>query len=249
MKDKPRVVVIMPAYNAALTLGKTYKDIPKEYINEIILGDDCSSDDTAKIAERLGLTILRNKRNMGYGSNQKMCYSEALKRGADIVVMIHPDYQYDATKVHELIEPIKNGGADAVFGSRILGQGAIKGGMPLYKYIANKFLTFCENLVLGYGLSEYHTGLRAYSRRVLEVVPWRGFSDGFVFDTEIIVQMRVYGFKIKEIPIETRYFKEASEVGFFAGCVYGILTLYALAKYLWGRMLKCKVSGEKLRKI
>ena len=222
----------MPAYNAEKTLEQTYSDIPMDYISEIILGDDASSDNTLKIAEKLGLVILKNKINTGYGSNQKMCYKEALKRGADIVVMLHPDYQYDAAKIPQLIEPIVKNEADAVFGSRILGGGALSGGMPLYKYISNKFLTFCENRVIKYDLSEYHTGLRAYSRKVLEIIPWQDFSNGFLFDAEIIVQLKVLDFGVKEIPIETRYFKEASEVGFFAGCRYGMGTLILLVKYL-----------------
>ena len=222
----------MPAYNAEKTLEQTYSDIPMDYISEIILGDDASSDNTLKIAEKLGLVILKNKINTGYGSNQKMCYKEALKRGADIVVMLHPDYQYDAAKIPQLIEPIVKNEADAVFGSRILGGGALSGGMPLYKYISNKFLTFCENRVIKYDLSEYHTGLRAYSRKVLEIIPWQDFSNGFLFDAEIIVQLKVHDFGVKEIPIETRYFKEASEVGFFAGCRYGMGTLILLVKYL-----------------
>lgn len=247
MKDRPKIIVIMPAYNAEKTLESTYMDIPKDYVDEIILGDDRSTDKTVDIANRLGLVVLRHQKNMGYGRNQKTCYEEALRRGADIVVMIHPDYQYDATKIPQMIEPIIKGEADCVFGSRILGGGALKGGMPLYKYIANRFLSFCENLILGLGLSEYHTGLRAYNRKVLEIILWQNFSDGFLFDTEIIVQLKIIGFRIKEIPIETRYFREASEVGFFAGCKYGVGTLFTLVKYLYRRYknrfcIKCLIK-------
>lgn len=232
-----KVIAVMPAYNAEKTLERTYRDIPKDCVDEIILGDDGSTDKTVEIAKKLGLVVLRHKKNVGYGGNQKTCYTEALARGADVVIMIHPDYQYDAKKVPQLIDPIVNGEADSVFGSRILGGGALKGGMPLYKYIANRFLTVCENLVLGLGLSEYHTGLRAYGRRVLETIPWMSFPSGFLFDTEIIVQMKNFGFRIREIPIETRYFKEASEVGVWAGCMYGLGTLYVLVKYLFVKML------------
>ncbi len=235
---KPKVIVIMPAYNAEKTLERTYRDIPKDCVDEIILGDDCSQDNTVEIAQRLGLVVLRHAQNRGYGANQKTCYREALKRGADIVVMIHPDYQYDATRVPEMIEPIAAGKADSVFGSRILGGGALKGGMPVYKYISNKFLTFCENMVLRLGLSEYHTGLRAYSRKVLETVSWQELSEGFIFDSEIIVQLCVHGFRVREIPIETRYFQEASEVKFWAGCKYGLGTLFLLVKYIADKMLK-----------
>lgn len=236
--QKRKIIVIMPAYNAEKTLEKTYKDIPLNYIDEIILGDDSSRDKTVKIAESLGLTVIRHEKNIGYGANQKTCYREAIRRDADIVVMLHPDYQYDSTKIPQMTEPITNGEADAVFGSRILGGGALKGGMPVYKYIANRFLTFCENMVLKLGLSEYHTGLRAYSRIVLENIPWQEFSDGFLFDTEIIVWLKIFGFRIKEIPIETRYFKEASEVGFFTGCGYGLGTLITLVKYLFRKQFK-----------
>lgn len=232
MINGKKIVVIMPAYNAAGTLEKTYRDIPAGFVDEIILCDDHSKDNTIEVAKRLGLTVLAHEKNTGYGGNQKTCYREALRKGADIVIMIHPDYQYDATKIPQMIEPMINGKADAVFGSRILGGGALKGGMPIYKYISNKFLTFCENLVLGLGLSEYHTGLRAYTKKVLETIPRQDFSDGFLFDTEIIVQLKMYNFRISEIPIETRYFKEASQVRFFAGCKYGMGTLMTLVKYL-----------------
>lgn len=232
MIGNKKVIVIMPAYNAAGTLEKTYRDMPAGYVDETILCDDHSKDNTLEVAESLGLTVIEHEKNTGYGGNQKTCYEGALKKGADIVIMIHPDYQYDATKIPQMIDPMINGKADAVFGSRILGGGALKGGMPIYKYISNKFLTFCENLVLGLGLSEYHTGLRAYTRKVLETIPWQDFSDGFLFDTEIIVRLKMFNFRISEIPIETRYFKEASQVRFFAGCIYGIGTLMALVKYL-----------------
>lgn len=231
MQNNKKITVIMPAYNAEVTLEKTCKDIPVGYVDEIILGDDASNDNTVNIAKKLGIIVLAHEKNLGYGANQKTCYKEALARNADIVIMIHPDYQYDAKKIPELVAPLLIGSADAVFGSRMLNGGALKGGMPVYKYISNKFLTFFENMVLKYNLSEYHTGLRAYTKRVLQTVPWNENSDGFLFDTQIIVQLKIYGFKISEIPIETRYFKEASQVGFFAGCKYGIGTLLALLKY------------------
>ena len=226
-----KIVVVMPAYNAELTLEKTYDDIPKGLIDEVVLCDDESKDRTIDIAKKLGLTVLVHDKNKGYGGNQKTLYKEALKRKADIIVMLHPDYQYDSKKIPNLVQPIIDGRADLVLGSRILGEGALKGGMPLWKYISNRFLTYCENRVLGLDLSEFHTGLRAFNRKFLENVDWQHFSDDFLFDAQILIEAAKANFRITEIPIETRYFKEASEVDFLTGIRYGLGILSELAKY------------------
>src|SRR3989338_1435413 len=227
---KPKIIIVMPAYNAELTLEKTYRDIPQGLVSEIILFDDQSQDRTVEIAKRLGLTVLLHEKNKGYGGNQKTLYKEALKRNPDIIVILHPDYQYDSKKIPELIQPIVGGKADVVLGSRMTGSGALKGGMPFYKYISNRFLTFCENKALGLNLSEYHTGLRAYSRDFLEKVRWQDNSDDFLFDAQILIKAARLKLRIAEISIETRYFKEASQVGFFAGAKYGIGILWELVK-------------------
>lgn len=237
MINGKKIIVIMPAYHAAKTLERTYRDIPKDLVDEIILVDDASKDNTVEIAKRLGLRIIAHSINSGYGANQKTCYLEALKNNADVVVMIHPDYQYDATKLPQMVEPIISGKADAVFGSRMLGEGALKGGMPIWKFIANKFLTWTENKVFNRDLSEYHTGLRAYSRRFLDEISWYECSNGFVFDTEIVAQAVAHNFKIDEIGIPTRYFEEASRINFINSSIYGLKTLNTLRKFLfwkWG---------------
>lgn len=217
-----KIIIVMPAYNAELTLEKTYRDIPEGIVSEIILCDDGSRDGTARIAKGLGLTVLTHDKNRGYGGNQKTLYREALTRKPDVIVMLHPDYQYDSKRIPALIEPIINRQADIVLGSRMSGRGALAGGMPFYKYISNRFLTFCENKALGLNLSEYHTGLRAYSGDFLKKVGWQDNSDDFLFDAQILIKAARLGLRIKEIPIETRYFKEASQVGFFAGVKYGL---------------------------
>ncbi len=234
---KERVVVIMPAYNAAQTLEQTYRDLPMDVVNRIILVDDVSQDETVEIARRLGLKTVVHIQNRGYGGNQKTCYLEALKDGADIVVMLHPDYQYDSTLVPDLIAPLQRGEVDMMLGSRFLGGQVRAGGMPFYKIIANRFLTICENLVLGLRLSEAHTGFRAYRREVLETIPFLLNSDDFVFDSEVIAQTAAFGFRIGEIGVPTRYFDEASSVNFRRSLVYGFATLWTLVKYLghrWG---------------
>lgn len=234
---KPKITVVMPAYNAAKTLERTYRDLPHEMIDEVILVDDVSQDETVEIARQLGLKVVIHIQNRGYGGNQKTCYLEALKDGADIVVMLHPDYQYDSTLVPELIAPILEDRADMVLGSRFMDEGALKGGMPFYKYVANRFLTIMENLVLGLHLSEGHTGFRAYHRRLLETIPFLLNSDKFVFDSEIIAQAVAFGFRISEIGVPTRYFDEASSVNFKDSVIYGLSTLWTLVKYLmhtWG---------------
>ncbi|MBN1285591.1 MAG: glycosyltransferase family 2 protein [Anaerolineae bacterium] len=231
---KPRVVVVMPAYNAAKTIERTYNDIPLDVVDHIIVVDDVSHDETVEIARKLGLQTIIHIQNKGYGGNQKTCYIEALKAGAEVIVMLHPDYQYDSTLVPELIRPILGGQADMMLGSRLLGNPRA-GGMPLYKYIANRFLTICENVVLRQHLSEGHTGFRAYSRKLLSTVPFVLNADDFVFDTEMIVQAAAFGFRIGEIPVPTRYFDEASSINFKRSMVYGVRTLWTLARYLLDR--------------
>ncbi len=221
----------MPAYNAAKTLIKTFDEIDKDLVTEIILVDDCSKDDTVAVASTLPIKVIRHPHNVGYGGNQKTCYAEALRDGADIVIMLHPDYQYDPRKIPEIIAPILNGEADIVLGSRFLGGGALKGGMPMYKYIANRFLTTTQNVVLGTDLSEFHTGYRAYSRKFLETVPFLRNSLAFVFDAEILCQAVFFGFKIAEIGVETRYFPEASSINFWNSVKYGLGVLSALGKF------------------
>ena len=233
---QPKVVVVMPAYNAGRTLKLTYEELPKESVNLVILVDDGSRDQTLEIARELGLEIFVHDKNYGYGANQKTCYTEALKAGADIVVMVHPDYQYDPTLVPKMIEPIVKGEADLVLGSRLKGGGsAIAQGMPWWKYISNRFLTGVENLSFGLHLSEYHTGYRAFNRDALEAVNFRMNSDGFVFDQEIIAQAVSAGFRIAEIAVPVRYFAEASSASFFASCAYGLKILWVVTRYILHR--------------
>lgn len=227
-----KTVVVLPAYNAAKTLEITVHDIPRNIIDDIILVDDSSIDNTVEIAQKLGLKVFLHKRNLGYGANQKTCYNQALEMGAKIVVMVHPDYQYDPTVIPELVKPILNKQADAVFGSRMMKGGALEGGMPLWKHNANILLTAVENVILGTYLTEYHSGFRAYSVRYLKSVNFMANSDSFVFDTEIIVQGLLHKMKIEEIPIKTRYFKEASTIKFFPAVLYGLGILKTMLKYI-----------------
>jgi glycosyltransferase involved in cell wall biosynthesis len=227
----PKVVVVMPAYNAAKTLRITYQDIPRHRVDGIILVDDGSTDETLAIARELNLTVFVHARNFGYGANQKTCYTEALKEGAGIVVMLHPDYQYDPTLLPEIVAPIESGEADIVLGSRFLLGSVMKQGMPWWKYISNRFLTKIENGVLGLRLSEYHTGYRAYSREALEELPYLLNSDQFVFDQEILVQAADRGLRIREVPVPTKYFPEASSASFIASCRYGFSILFLLGRY------------------
>jgi glycosyltransferase involved in cell wall biosynthesis len=229
---RQKVIVVMPAYNAAKTLERTYNDLPKEVVDKVILVDDVSQDETVEIARRLGLDVVVHIQNKGYGGNQKTCYLRALEDGAEIVVMLHPDYQYDSTLVPDLIRPIQEGKVDMVLGSRFLTGGTLAGGMPLYKFISNRFLTIVENTVLGQHLSECHTGFRAYSRRMLETIPFLLNSDNFVFDTEVIAQAVAFGFRVAEIGVPTRYFKEASSVNFNSSIIYGLSTLAVMVRYL-----------------
>lgn len=227
-----KVIAVLPAYNAAKTLRQTLNDIPRPAVDEILLVDDASTDGTPELSRALGLPTIVHPKNRGYGGNQKTCYRAALARHADVVVMVHPDHQYDPGAIPQLVAPILAGACDAVFGSRMITPGAaIAGGMPQWKYVANIALTQFENRCLGLHLTEYHSGFRAYSRRVLEAVPYELNSDGFVFDTEIIVQLVAHRFRIQEIPIRTRYFKDASSVGLAGGIRYGLGIIATMAKY------------------
>ena len=231
LSEKPKVVVVMPAYNAAKTLRLTYDAIPKDDVDHVILVDDGSRDETLLIAKELNLEVFVHGRNYGYGGNQKTCYTEALKAGADIVVMLHPDYQYDPTLLPKVVAPIKAGSADVVLGSRLMGGRVVHQGMPWWKFLGNRFLTTIQNWVLGQALSEYHTGYRAFSRRVLEEVPFLLNSDNFVFDQEMLVQAIHLGFRVEEVPVPTRYFAEASSASFYASVVYGLSILTLLIRY------------------
>lgn len=226
-----KVIVVMPAYNAEKTLERTLDDIPRDWVDEIILTDDASRDGTVALARKLGLRVFVHEKNGGYGANQKTCYREALKLGGDIVVMVHPDHQYDPKVIPQLIQPLLDEECDAVFGSRMLGGRPLEGGMPKWKYLANIFLTALENAAFYMYLTEYHSGLRAYSRKYLEAVNFELNSDNFVFDSEIIAQGVVHNLRIKEIPIETRYFEEASKIGFLRSVIYGLAIVKTLVKF------------------
>ncbi len=241
----------MPAYNAEKTLRQTYDELPHEYVDEVILVDDASNDRTATLASTMGIRTIIHTENRGYGGNQKTCYREALRLGADIVVMVHPDYQYSPRLVTAMASMIVSGHYDVVLGSRILGGEALKGGMPFYKYVANRLLTFIENLLLGIKLSEYHTGFRAFSRKVLEGLPLEENSDDFVFDNEMIAQTAFFGFRIGEISCPTRYFKDASSINFLRSVKYGFGVLSTAGKYLLqklgvARFMLFSAKGEKL---
>src|SRR5438270_9543741 len=221
----------MPAYNAARTLEATYRGLAMDVVDEVILVDDVSDDETVDIAERLGLKVVVHIQNRGYVGNQKTCYLEALRNGADVVVMVHPDNQYDSTLVPQMIQPILDGQADIVLGSRLLSGTALSGGMPWWKFIANRGLTVIENAAFGLHLSEYHTGFRAYGRRLLETLPFLLNSDDFVFDQEIMAQAVHFGFAVSEVPVPTRYFPEASSVNFRRSVAYGLGVLGVVARY------------------
>jgi glycosyltransferase involved in cell wall biosynthesis len=212
----------MPAYNAAQTLEKTYREIPLDYVDEVILVDDASQDETIAHARRLGLTAEAHEDNKGYGGNQKTCYRLALEKGADIVVMLHPDYQYDPRLITAMASMVASGVYDFVLGSRILGNETLRGGMPFYKYVANRALTLVQNLLMGTKLSEFHTGYRAFHRRVLETLPLEANSDDFIFDNQMLAQAAFFGFKIGEISCPTKYFPEASSINFRRSVIYGL---------------------------
>lgn len=230
-----RVIVVMPAYNAARTVVRTYRDIPRDVVDQVVLVDDVSKDDTVEIAKLLGIEhVIVHPRNRGYGGNQKTCYERALAERADIVVMVHPDYQYDPTRIPELIAPIVDGSADMVLGSRFLGD-PLAGGMPKWKFVANRFLTGLENRAFGLRLSEYHTGFRAYSARLLRTIAWSKNSDDFVFDQQLVAQVVAAGMRIEERAVPTRYFAEASSVGLRRSIRYGLSTVRVVVGYVLHR--------------
>ena len=236
MLNGKKVVVVMPAYNASRTLRQTYDEVPFEVVDEVLLVDDASSDETVALARELGLTTFLHERNLGYGKNQKTCYREALKRDADIVIMLHPDYQYSPRLLTSLAGMIASGHYDIALGSRILGVGALQGGMPRYKYVSNRFLTAVQNLLLGYKLSEYHTGFRAFSRRVLKSLPLEADTDDFLFDNEVLAQAIYFKFNIGEISCPTKYFPEASSISFKRSVRYGLGVLWTSLKFRMQKM-------------
>lgn len=222
MLSGKKIAVILPAYNAARTLERTYNEIPQDVVDDVILTDDASRDDTVEVSRRLGIYTIVHERNRGYGGNQKTCYSAALDRGADIIIMLHPDYQYTPKLIRALASMIADADFDVVLGSRILGVGALAGGMPLYKYIANRFLTLLQNLLIGHKLSEYHTGYRAWSRHIIESLPLDRNSEDFVFDNQMIAQAIYVGALIGEVSCPTKYFKDASSINLRRSIIYGI---------------------------
>jgi glycosyltransferase involved in cell wall biosynthesis len=230
---KSKVIIVMPAYNAGTTLEKTVKDIPQGFADEIILVDDSSQDDTVRISKRLGLTVIIHDENLGYGANQKTCYDEALRHGAQIVIMIHPDYQYDSSLAPLFAEIIEKGVCDIILGSRVrTRKECLDSGMPFYKYVSNRVLTVIENLITGQNLSEWHTGYRAYSRKVLETIPYYKNSNDFVFDSQFLIQAAYGEFRIGDLPVPCRYMKEASSINLSRGIVYGLGTLKTLLQFI-----------------
>jgi glycosyltransferase involved in cell wall biosynthesis len=240
------IAVVLPAYNAAKTLIETYNEIPMDIVDEVILVDDASIDETTKIAAQLKLQLIVHEENKGYGGNQKSCYSAALRTNADIIIMLHPDYQYTPKLISAMAHLLESGEFDIVLGSRILGGKAMKGGMPVYKYISNRFLTLCQNLLMGAKLSEYHTGYRAYTRDVLEKLPWKNNSNDFIFDNQFLSQAIYANFRIAEITCPTKYFKEASSINFRRSLKYG---LGCLSTALIFRLSKMGISKTDIFKI
>lgn len=236
MLNGKKIVVVLPAYNAAKTLEATYREIPLDIVDDVVLVDDASRDDTPEVARRLGINTIVHEQNRGYGGNQKTCYRAALDLGADIVVMLHPDYQYTPHLLPAMAAMIAYSEFDAVLASRILGTGALKGGMPFYKYISNRFLTFVENVLIGQKLSEYHTGYRAFSRAVLETLPLERNSDDFVFDNQMLAQISWCGFRIGELSCPTKYFPEASSINFQRSVTYGVGVLLTAFSYRLSRV-------------
>jgi len=243
MMNGKRVLVVLPAYNAEKTLEKTYADIPLDVVDEVLLVDDHSYDGTVSKAKRLGIKVYLHDRNYGYGRNQKTCYREALRHQADIIVMVHPDYQYTSRLITAMASMIAFDVYDVVLGSRILGGGALKGGMPVYKYLANRFLTAFENMMLGSKLSEFHTGYRAFSKQVLETLPLNNNSDNFVFDNEMLAQIIYSRYRVGEVSCPTRYFKDASSINLTDGVVYGLGVLITAFKF---RLQKLGVTQSRL---
>ena len=231
MINNKKVVVIMPAYNAEKTLEKTYNEIYKNFVDEIILVDDFSSDDTKDVAKKLDITTIVHEKNTGYGGNQKTCYRAALKANADIVIMLHPDYQYTPKLIPAMASMMAFEEYDAIIGSRMLGNSALKGGMPLYKFISNRFLTEFQNFVIGEKLSEYHTGFRGFTKKILENLPLEDCSDDFIFDNQMLALILYNGYKIGEISCPTKYFPEASSINFVRSCKYGFEVLGESIKY------------------
>lgn len=230
---RPKVIVVMPAYNAAETVEKTFRDIPAGTVDEVILNDDNSRDNTVEVARKLGITVLHHDENKGYGANQKSLYDAALEKGADIVVMVHPDYQYDPRIIPFAVGFLSTGICDVILGSRIrTRKETLECGMPIYKYISNRFLTTLENFVMGQNIGDFHSGFRAYTRQVLETVDYHKNSDDFVFDTEFLAQAVYHGFRMGDIPISTRYFEEASSINFNRSLKYGLLTLVVMGKFI-----------------
>ncbi|MVM33383.1 glycosyltransferase [Spirosoma sp. HMF4905] len=237
MFNEKKVIVVMPAYRAALTLERTYREIPLDLVDDVILVDDASPDNTVEVARRLGIRhVIRHDRNKGYGGNQKTCYAKAIELGADIVVMLHPDYQYTPLLLPAMITIIGNGLYPVVFASRILGKGALKGGMPMYKYIANRFLTLTQNILMNQKLSEYHTGYRAFSGEVLRNLDFTHNSDDFIFDNEMIAQIFYKGYEIGEVTCPTKYFDEASSINFRRSSIYGLGVLRTSLFYFFTKL-------------
>ena len=245
-----KIVVVLPAYQAEKTIERTFQEIPKDVIDHILMVDDASNDKTVEVACRLGIQTIVHERNRGYGGNQKTCYQEALKIGADIVVMLHPDYQYDPRLITAMAAMIASGVYDCALGSRILGSHPLRGGMPLYKYIANRFLTAFQNIVMGTKISEFHTGYRAFSRRILETIPLKANSDNFVFDNQMLAQIIAHKFQIGEISCPTRYFPESSSINFSNAVIYGLGVIRTSMEYRlwrWG-LLRSNLFSPKLHK-
>ena len=241
MINGKKVIVVLPAYNAERTLMQTYEEIPKDIVDDMILVDDGSRDDTVEISKKLGIKTIIHPSNKGYGANQKTCYREALKKNPDMIIMLHPDYQYSPKLIPAMASMISSGLYDVVLASRILGRGALRGGMPFYKYISNRVLTMIENYMLGYKLTEYHTGYRAYSSEVLENIPFMKNSDDFVFDNEILAQIIYFKYRIAEISCPTKYFPEASSINFSRSVKYGFGVLATGLKFLIHKMKIKKV--------
>lgn len=236
IKDK-KIGVVLPAYNAEKTLERTYNEIPFDIVDEVILTDDCSNDDTVKVAQQLGIrNIIKHEKNKGYGANQKSCYKKALELGCDIIVMLHPDYQYTPKLLRPMCYTIADGAYSVIIASRILGKGALKGGMPLYKYVSNRFLTLFQNIMMNQKLSEYHTGYRAFSREVIESINLEKDSDDFVFDNQMLAQIFFNGYEIAEITCPTLYFKEASSINFKRSVKYGIGVMGTSIKYFLNKI-------------